>query len=147
MNKFILIGLILSVTAVVLVVLHWASPSEITHYTAEQLVELTCEELGERHEEVIFAYHDAEIAHYRQAGAFHDDLGIPPENVVPYAVLMERFVRDNNISKADIATGPSPTPFLNTRFFYETTGICAVNPSWQAVEALRQAAINLGLIN
>lgn len=125
----------------------WAGPSEIKHYTAEELAGLTCEALGERHLEVIDAYHDAEIAHHRRTGAFHDDLGIPPEDVVPFAVLIKQFLRDNGITDADIADTSTATPILSTSFYYEVSGICATNPSWQATAAMRQAALNLGLIN
>ena len=125
----------------------WSGPSKIRHYTADELLELTCEELGERHTEVINVYHDAEIAHYRRTGAFHDDLGIPPEDIVPFAVLIEWFVRSNDISEAHIKGNFPEMPILSTSFYYEVSGICATNPSWQATGAMQQAAINLGLID
>lgn len=125
----------------------WSGPSEIRHYTAGELSEMTCEALGESHTEVIDAYHDAEIAHFRKAGAFHDDLGLPPEDVVPYAVLMTRFMRDHDIDKTDVITRSMPTPLLYSDFYYEISGTCAANPSWKAVEAMRQAALNLSLIS
>ena len=145
MSKSIVIALTLS--AAVLAVFICSGPSDIKHYTADELVELSCEALGERHRELIDAYHDAELAHYRQTGAFHDDLGIPSEDVVPYAVLMKQFMHDNDIGVADIADTSSLTPILDSRFYYEVSGICATNPSWQATYAMRQAAINVGLMD
>jgi len=115
------------------------------YYTATELTELTCKALGERHDEVIFAYHDVEIAHFRQTGAFHDDLGIPSEDVVPYAVLIKHFLHHNNIREADMVNTSSSTLILDSGFYYEVSRICAINPSWQATDAMLQAAQNLGL--
>lgn len=137
--------LMLCASAAALAAFVWPGPSEIRHYTADELSELTCETLGQRHEEVINAYHDTEIAHFRKAGAFHDDLGLPPEVVMPYAVLMKRFMRDNNIGEADLATRSTSMPLLYSDFYYEISGTCAANPSWPATEAMRQSAVNLGL--
>lgn len=147
MKKFAAIVLMLFASAASLAAYVWTAPSKIQHYTADDLAELRCDELGERYLEVIDAYHDAEIAHYRQTGAFHDDLGIPSEDVLPYAVLIKRFLRDNEISEADIADTSSSTPILDSGFYYEVSGICATNPSWQADDAMREAATNLGLLD
>ena len=119
---------------------------ESKHYSADELVELSCEALGERHEEVIVAYHDAEIAHRSRTGTFHDDLGLPTEDVLPYAVLIKRFVRDHDIGKAETAGAWSSMPILSSGFYHEVSAICATNPSWQATDAMRQAALNLSLI-
>lgn len=146
MKIFVAVALILCASAAALAALIWSGPSEIRHYTADELSELTCEELGERHREVIDAYHDAEIAHKRRTGAFHDDLGLPPQDVIPYAVLMMRFMRDNNISETDVVKRSMPAPLLYSDFYYEISGTCVANPSWQANEAMQQAALNLGLI-
>lgn len=143
--KYATIALTLSAAAFVLVT--WGGSSGIKHYTAEELAGLSCEALGELHEEVIFAYHDAEIAHKRRTGAFHDDLGMPLEDVVPYAVLIKKFINDNGIAVADITDRSTLTPILNSGFYYEVSRICATNPSWQATDAMRQAAENLGLID
>jgi len=62
----------------------WQHPSQIKHYTAAELVGLTCEELGEKHEEMIFEYHDASIGYYTRIGAFSDDLGLPRDDDLPY---------------------------------------------------------------
>ncbi len=133
--------------AVVLAAFVRVGTSEIRHYTADELAELTCEALGQRHDDVIMAYHDAEIAYKRRTGAFHDDLGLPPEHVVPYAVLMKQFMRDNNISGADVVTRSSATPLLDSVFYSEISGECANNPSLQAKEAMREAATHLGLLD
>lgn len=147
MHRFFAIGLCVCASAAALATFVWVSADEPQHFTADELIKLTCHALGQRHEEVIFDYHDAEIAHYRRTGAFHDDLGLPSEDVVPYAVLIKRFMQDNHITVADLATTSSSTPLLDSDFYYETSAICAANPSWQAVDAMRQAAINLGLID
>jgi len=146
MKKFAVVSLMLCATAA-LAAFVWAGPYDIKHYTADELAELTCDALGERHEEVIFAYHDAEIAYKRRTGAFHDDLGLPPEDVVPYAVLMKQFMHDNNISEADVVTRSTATPLLDSAFYAEVSGQCATNPTWRAVDAMREAATNLGLID
>lgn len=146
MKISVAVALMLCASAAALAAFIWSGPPEIRHYTADELSQLTCEELGQRHEDVIDAYHDAEIVHKRRTGAFHDDLGLPPEDVVPYAVLMKRFMRDNHISETDVVTRSTPTPLLYSDFYYEISGTCVANPSWQAVEAMRQTALNLGLI-
>lgn len=133
--------LCVSVTALV-----WSGPAPIRHYTLDDLSELTCEELGERHTEVIDAYHDAEIAHYGRTAAFHADLGLPSEDVLPFAVLIMGFMRDNNISESKVVTRSTPWPLLYSDFYYEISGTCAANPSMQADEAMRESALKLGLI-
>lgn len=145
MKKTVVLALMLCASTAGLLVFLWADVSAPKHYTAEQLSELTCETLGERHEEVIIAYHDAEIAHNRRTGAFHDDLGLPSEDVLPYPVLMKRFMLDNNISDTDLMAGSSSARLQDSDFYYAFSGFCASNPSWQAVDAMRRAAIKLGL--
>ncbi|MGB7240664.1 MAG: hypothetical protein WBC93_01080 [Sulfitobacter sp.] len=147
MKLFVAAALTLCASAVGLAAFIWAGPSEIKHYSADELAALTCEALGERHLEVIDAFHDAEVARFRQAGSFQNDLGLPPEDVVPFAVLIKWFVRDNNISEAHIEGKFPSTPILSSVFYYEVSGICATNPSWQATDAMRQAALSLGLID
>lgn len=147
MKISVAVALTLCAVAVGFAAFIFVVPSEVKHYSADELAGLTCGALGERHLEVTDDYHDAEIAHYRQAGAFHDDLGIPPEDVVPYAVLIKRFLIDNGITEADIAGTSPATPILSSSFYYEVSGICAISPSWQATAAMRQAALNLDLID
>lgn len=147
MMKPVALASILCGTAAALGVAVWTGPSEIRHYSADELAELTCEDLGERHEDVIVAYHDAEIAHKRRTGAFHDDLGLPSEDVLPYPVLMKRFMRNNNIRETDTVAGVSSARLQDTDFYYRVSGLCAANPSWHAVDAMRQAAIELGLMD
>ena len=146
MKISVAVTFMLCASAAALAAFVWSGPSQIRHYTFDELSELTCEELGERHTEVLDAYHDAEIAHYGQTATFHVDLGIPSEDVVPYAVLMMRFMRDNNISETNLVTRSMLWPLLYSDFYYEISGTCAANPSWQAVEAMRQSALKLGLI-
>jgi len=146
MKVSVAIALTFCASAAALAAFVLSGPSEIRHYTADELSVLTCEELGKRHTEIIDAYHDAEIAHFRKAGAFQNDLGLPPEDVLPYAVLLKRFVRDNNISETDVVTRAMAIPLLYSDFYYDVSGACAANPSLQAVEAMRRSALKLGLI-
>lgn len=142
------IFLCLCAPAAALAFFAWPQSSQIRHYTAEELAGVTCEELGARHEEVIFAYHDAEIAYYRREGVFHDDLGLPQEDVLPFIVLMKQFMEDNEIREADIAAPrSSSTPFSRSKFYHDISAICAENPLLEAVGAMRQAATNLNLID
>ena len=55
--------------------------------------------------------------------------------------------RDNNINEAALEARSSLKPILASGFFYEITSVCATNPSWQAIDAMKQAALNLGLID
>lgn len=135
-------------SAAALAIFAWPQSSQIKLYTADELLGVTCEELGARHEEVIFAYHDAEIAYFDRAGVFHEDLGLPKEDDLPFVVLMRRFMEDNAIKEADIAAPRSPSaPVQRSRFYAETSAICAATPSMSAVQAMRQAAKQLNLID
>lgn len=148
MKKFKLICLFLCVSLALIALFVWAGPSELRHYTAEELVGSTCEELGEKHEEVIFAYHDAEIAHYKRTGAFHDDVGLPKKEVLPYEILIGYFIQANGLREADLSENSSVSARkLRYNFFAETTSICATNPMLLAVEAIHKAATKLNLIN
>ena len=139
MWKLLAFGLALSVITMTAFI--WTGTPTIKHYTAAELMPLTCAALGERHEEVITAYHDAEIAHFRKTGAFHDDLGIPSEDVIPYSIVIKQFLREHNIVDAAMS------PILNSDFYAAVSGICASNPSWQATDAMRQVAISMELID
>ena len=148
MKKFAGTILFFCASAIALIIFVSARSSEIKSYTADDLIGLTCEELGERHEEVIFAYHDAEISYYKRAGAFHDDLGLPEEDILPFVVFMRRFMQDNDINEVDLAKPSSPlTTIQGSEFYHEVSGICAANPMLEAVEAMRRAAMNLSLID
>lgn len=151
MKKFARICLILCVLLAAIVLSLWAFPAKIKHYTADELIGLTCQELGEKHEEVIFAYHDAEIDHYKKSGAFQDDLGAPPEDVIPYVILMKKVIQDSNLEGFDLSkpffhSASVATPRLHTAFFSETTSVCARSPTLDATQAMLQAATNLKLI-
>ena len=148
MKKFAVLCSVLCVAMTLLALFVWAEPSEIRHYTAEDLVGVTCEELGEKHKEVIFAYHDAEIAHYKRTGAFHEDVGIPETEVLPFDVLMEHFLQTNDLTEdASSENSSASARELRTIFFSKITRICITNPSLQAFEAMRQAAEELNLID
>ncbi len=144
MIKRIGIGLGMCGLALGLAVFLLLRPAEITHYTADDLVGLTCETLGERHEDVINAYHDAEIDHVRRTGTFHDDLGVPAEDIMPFAVLIKRFAEDAQI---DMPVEPmAPFPILNSDFYYAVSAKCAATPSMSAVGAMHHVAVKMGLI-
>ncbi|MBN7778128.1 hypothetical protein JYP49_17800 [Nitratireductor aquimarinus] len=107
-----------------------------------------CEELGAAHEDLIVAYHDAEIARHRREGSFSDDLGLLKEDVLPFVVFMRRFMQDNDIREAYLAKPSSPSGALQMpSFCAEISGLCAGNPSLGAVEAMRQAGTKLNLID
>ncbi len=126
----------------------WAHPSEIKHYTTEELIGLTCEELSEKHEEIIFEYHDAEIARYNRTGAFSDDLGLPKDDVLPYVILMKKYIQDNDLRGFNLSKPFTiPTQRLHYEFFAEITSVCATSPSRDALEAVEKAAKNLNLID
>ncbi|SFU15160.1 hypothetical protein [Sedimentitalea nanhaiensis] len=136
------------IAAGALVFFAWSQPTQIKHYTSEDLIGLTCEELSERHEDFIFAYHDAEIAYHRRTGAFHDDLGQPQEETLPFMVLMRRFMQDNHIRKVDLAHPSFPSTTLQrTKFYYEISAACAAGSSLRAVDVMRQVATKLNLID
>ncbi|MFT5796826.1 MAG: hypothetical protein ACI84R_000880 [Candidatus Azotimanducaceae bacterium] len=145
MKKLAIICLFLCAAITVLVLFVWARPSELKHYTADELIGLTCQELGQKHEEVIFAYHDVEITHYKRTGAFHDDVGLPKVEVLPYEVLIQRFIQDNGLSGDNLLQPVSISRSSN--FSSEISNICVTNPLLLAVDAMRQAAKNLNLTN
>ncbi len=95
-----------------------------------------CEELGAAHEDLIVAYHDAEIARHRREGSFSDDLGLLKEDVLPFVVLMRRFMQDNDIREADLAKPSSPSGALQRSSFMSKYPVYArETPRW---EPLRQ---------
>lgn len=145
MSKYIVTFLILCTS--VLAAFIWVGSTKIKHYSAEELAGLSCAALGTRHEEVIFAYHDAELAHFRQAGTFHDDLGVPSEDVLPFAIVIRQFLDDNDINAADITDTSPENTILGSDFYYEISSICATNPSWLTTDAMRQAALSLGFLD
>ncbi|WP_417270638.1 hypothetical protein [Celeribacter sp.] len=143
--------LFLGMSCAALAIYVWLRPDEIRHYTVEELVGLTCGELGEKHEEVIFAYHDASIAHYNRTSAFEDDLGLPKEEVLPFVILMKKVINDNNLNGFDLTkpffhSASVATPPLHSEFFAEISSICVTHPDLDAIEAMRQAAENLNVM-
>lgn len=125
---------------------NWQFPSEIAHYTLGELRDLTCAELVEKHEEVIFAYHDAAIKIYGRTGAFPDDLGLPKEDVIPFAIVMREFIKDNELTGFDLSNPFYGSPSAPDAYFSnEISHVCALNPAMLAIEAMGQAAKRLEL--
>ncbi len=147
MNKFIGIGLLLGASFAVVVL--FPRP-EIRQYTADDLIGLTCQELSEKHEEVIFAYHDASIAEYNKTGSFGENLGLPKEDVLPFVIVMKMVIQDNalegfDLSKPFFHSATVSTPQLHKDFYAEASSLCATNPTFDAMQAMAQAANTLGL--
>lgn len=148
MKIFVSICLFTCASIIILALYIWVNPSEIRHYTADDLVGLTCAELGEKHEEVIFAYHDAAIDHRKRTGAFPDDLGLPQDDVLPFAILLRTFIQENDLSEFDLSQSFfHSSSRLHSNFFAEASHVCASNPSQGAMEAVGRAAKNLNLID
>ena len=143
--------LFLGISCAALAIYVWLLPDEIRHYTVDELVGLTCGELGEKHEEVIFAYHDASIAHYNRTSAFEDDLGLPKEEILPFVILMKKVINDNDLSEFDLTkpffhSATVATPRLHSEFFAEISSICATHPDLNSIEAMEQAAEKLKVL-
>jgi hypothetical protein len=118
------------------------------HYTADELTGLTCAELGQRHEDVIFAYHDAALAKTRRTGTVQDDPGLPKEEVLPFVILMRKVIQDHDLDGFDpgkpfFHSASVATPRLHADFYAEVTSVCATNPAMDAVAAMLQAARTL----
>jgi hypothetical protein len=146
MKKIVISCLFLGISTAVLALYVWQHFSEIKHYTLEELIGLTCDELGQRHEEVILAYHDAAVRDFNRTGAFPDDLGLPQANDLPYVILMEKFIQDNNLQWFNLSKPYAvSTSGPEYEFFAEITSICAASPSSDALQAVSQAAENLHL--
>lgn len=151
MNKLVSIGLFVGISIAALALFVWPNSFDIRLYTVDELVGLTCEELGEKHEEVIFAYHDASIAHYSRTGAFGDNLGLPGEEVLPFVILMKKVIQDNDLIGFDLTkpifhSASSATPTLHSDFYAEISSVCATSPAMDATEAMLQAAKKLELM-
>ncbi|MDP5085229.1 MAG: hypothetical protein NWQ23_07395 [Yoonia sp.] len=151
MKKLVIVCLLLGVFAAGLALTAWPYLFGIRHYTLDELIGLNCEELGEKQEEVIFAYHDASLAHYHRTGAFEDDLGLPKEEVLPFVILMKKVIQDNaftgfDLSKPFFPSASASTPRLHSEFYAEISRLCATSPSLDAIEAMGQAATNLAFM-
>jgi hypothetical protein len=121
--------------------------AEIRTYSADQLIGLNCAELGERHEEIIAAFHDAAIARYRKTGAFPDDLGLPRTEDLPIVVLILRFIQDNDLEGFDFFRAHSlSTSGPEADLFSELSNLCAASPSLDAMQAVEKAARRLDLV-
>lgn len=144
------IALLLGVSTVLLGWSFWPFSETIRHYTEAELHGLSCSELSRRHEEVIFAYHDASITRYRETGTFEDDQGLPEENVLPFIILMKMVIRDHGIRGVDLTkpfshSASANAPRMNANFFAEVSAVCARYPEMNDVAAVLQAAANLKL--
>lgn len=116
-------------------------------YSADELIGLNCAELGERHEAIITSFHDAAIARYRGTGAFPDGLGLPRTEDLPIVVLILRFIQDNGLSGFDFSRPHSlSTSGPEADLFGELSSLCAASPSLDAMQAVKQAARHLDLI-
>lgn len=125
----------------------WSRSSQIKPYSSDDLIDLTCMELSDTHEEVLSAYHDAEIAYKRRTGAFHDDLGLPQEEALPVIVLMKRIMQDHQITLGDLRYLSAPaTSLQRSDFYYEISSTCASTPEAKAADVMRQVARNLDLM-
>ncbi len=121
--------------------------AEIRTYSAYELINLNCAELGERHEEIIASFHDAAIARYRKTGVFPDDLGLPRTEDLPIVVLILRFIQDNGLSGFDFSRPHSlSTSGAEADLFSELSNLCAASPSLDAMQAVEQAARRLDLV-
>lgn len=152
MTKFLCACLFLGISSAVLAAYAWPHLFEIRHYTEDELVGLTCAELGEKHEEVIFAYHDASIAQYNRTGAFEDGLGLPREEVLPFVILMKNVILDNDLRGFDLTkpfflSASATPPMLHSAYHAEASSVCATNPTMDAVEAMLLSARNLELMH
>lgn len=151
MKKFVRLGLLFGVSMAALVLFVWPHIAGIKHYTVDELVGLTCQELGERHEEVIFEYHDASIAQQDRTGSFGNDLGLPREDVLPFVIMMKKVIQDNDLSGFDLTkpffqSAIAATPRRHSDFYAEASSVCATNPTMDATDAMVLAAMNLGLM-
>ncbi|MGO4917202.1 hypothetical protein [Pseudogemmobacter sp. W21_MBD1_M6] len=151
MKKLAIIGLFIGASAMALSLYAWTQSSDVRHYTVDELVGLTCEDLGQAHEEVIVSYHDAALARGGQTGSVGIDLGLPQDDVLPFVILMRKVIEDNDLAGFDPAkpffhSTTATAPRLHTDFYAEASSVCATSPTMDAVEAMVQAARNLGLI-
>ncbi len=151
MKKLAIIGLFIGASVVALYLYAWPQSSDVRHYTADELVGLTCEDLGQAHEEVIVSYHDAALARGDQTGSVGTDLGLPRDDVLPFIILMRKVIEDNDLPGFDPAkpffhSATATAPRLHTVYYADASSVCATSPTMDAVEAMVQAARNLGLI-
>lgn len=124
-----------------------ARVTALPHYTADDLIGLNCEDIAEKHEEVITAFHDAAIAHHARTGAFPDGFGLPPTQGLPFVVLITTFIQDNGLGGFDFAKPHAlSTSGPEAGLFAEVSNKCAANPSLDAMQAVALAAKERGLV-
>lgn len=151
MKKLAIIGLSIGVSVAALSLYARPQSSDVRHHTVDELVGLTCENLGQAHEQMIFAYHDAALARGSQTGSVETDLGLPREEVLPFVILLRKVIEDNDLAGFDPAkpfvhSASATAPRLHTDFYAEASSVCATSPTMDAVEAMVQSALNLGLL-
>ena len=129
-----------------LVVHLWMRPPSVVIYSYEDLVGVSCATLRQRHEEVITSHHDAAMDYFHRKGEFPEGLGLPSEEQLPFALVMQRYVQDEELSGFDL-TQPSGSAAeeLHARFDAEMSSVCATRPEMLAWDAGHEAARRLGL--
>ncbi|WP_420507181.1 hypothetical protein [Nitratireductor aquimarinus] len=130
MKIFAIICGFLFVSASAVALYSWARPHEIRHYTESELTGLSCAEISEKNEEVIFAYHDASIREYKKAVSFENGVGLPKEEVLPFVILMKKVIRDNDFIGFDLSnpffhSASVATPRVHAEFYAEITSVCS----------------------
>lgn len=121
------------------------------HHTADELMGMTCAELGQSHEDVVFAYHDAALARNRRTGTVHADPGLPQEEVLPIVIVMRKVIADHDLDGFDpdkpfFHSASVATPRRHSDLYAEVTSVCATNPGMNAVAAVLQAARTVATI-
>ncbi|MFY0661997.1 MAG: hypothetical protein JXR15_16000 [Shimia sp.] len=131
---------------VCLVVYLWLRPPSVVLYSYEDLVGVTCATLSQRHEEVITSHHDAALDYFHRKGEFPLGLGLPPEEHLPFALLLQRYVQDEALQGFDVSQPFRPTASpLHAQFDAEVSRVCALYPEILAWDAGHEAARRLKL--
>lgn len=131
---------------VCLVVYLWFRPPSVVLYSYEDLVGVTCATLSQKHEEVITSHHDAALDYFHRKGEFPVGLGLPPEEQLPFNILIEAYVRDADMVGGDLSVlFVSAAPQLRSHFFSAMTGVCAARPEMLAMDAAVVAVGQIGL--
>jgi len=64
---------------------------KIRHYTLDELITLNCDELSEKHEEIVSSHHDAAIRYHRETGSFPENNGNPQVDELPFVIVMKKW--------------------------------------------------------
>lgn len=131
---------------VCLVVYLWFRPPSVVIYSYEDLVGVTCATLRQKHEEVITSHHDAALDYFHRKGEFPVGLGLPPEEQLPFALVLQRYVQEEALPGFDVSQPFRPSASeLHARFDAEVSRICASHPEMLAWDAGHEAAERLEL--